>query len=370
VTPVGASVVALLPPALLLLATGYALAVAVRRPARRGSGISQVNRADHEVTGGAVPEDGKRASGRWAGRGRALRVALLSLAVPLALAGACCGLLAATSLGRTEVYEIPAGYRGWLVVRYEDRACAPFRTAGTRRYIRFDAAGRACTSEQNSRRWRRVEFVYVSPDGGRVAIPTAPAGFTAGAAARSTPPPGVHADLFGGSGDGKESTAFVAAAPEDLPLLQYTNPIAEADTRAKAIQVAGEAARARGVSDPKVEGVELGTLGQQRGAMSPEWNAALGAFIDERPERSTGYYRIDADTPTWLVRVSSLPSATPADEASSGQTVLLVLVDARTGRQIGSVDRRTVPVVTPTRWLPAGSHREVTSPAYMTQGWS
>ena len=46
--------------------------------------------------------------------------------------------------------EIPAGYRGYLVVQFEDASCPPLERRGDYEVIRFGDDGRACTSNRYS----------------------------------------------------------------------------------------------------------------------------------------------------------------------------------------------------------------------------
>jgi hypothetical protein len=85
-------------------------------------------------------------------------------------------------------WEIPAGYRGWVVVMYEDLACQALRRDGIYdQVIRVDANGCGCTSSSEARGWRVHHYDYVAADGSRVRIPhfgsdddvTASPGYTA-----------------------------------------------------------------------------------------------------------------------------------------------------------------------------------------------
>jgi len=86
-------------------------------------------------------------------------VACLLLAVPTGF------------VSRPERWDLPADYRGWVVLRYEDPSCPPLRADGLNRVIPFDAAGRACTSGRMARGWIYTEHQYVAPGGARTAVP-------------------------------------------------------------------------------------------------------------------------------------------------------------------------------------------------------
>lgn len=59
-------------------------------------------------------------------------------------------IVAATAIvtmsGRPILYEIPADYRGWLVIEYANRACAPLPSRGIMQVAAFPASGHLCTS--------------------------------------------------------------------------------------------------------------------------------------------------------------------------------------------------------------------------------
>jgi hypothetical protein len=74
-------------------------------------------------------------------------------------------------IGRPLRWELPFGYRGWAVLFYDQPRCAPLERSGLYLVIRFDAIGRACTSESQLGGWRYNRFEYVLPDGGRVHLP-------------------------------------------------------------------------------------------------------------------------------------------------------------------------------------------------------
>ena len=71
-------------------------------------------------------------------------------------------------VGRPLRWELPARYRGWAVLDYEQRQCPPLVRSGLYVVIRFDANGRACTSDSQLRGWRYHRYEYVRSDGSRV----------------------------------------------------------------------------------------------------------------------------------------------------------------------------------------------------------
>lgn len=77
-------------------------------------------------------------------------------------------------VGRPVRYELRPGYRGWVVVRYEDPACPPTRTQGIYLVIAVSASGRGCTPRSSSKGWVYYRAEYVRPDGTRAKAPLQP----------------------------------------------------------------------------------------------------------------------------------------------------------------------------------------------------
>jgi hypothetical protein len=68
-------------------------------------------------------------------------------------------------------YLIPAGFRGWVLVEYENPACPPLRTEGLWLAVPVRPTGYGCTSSPSQFRAEHfVAYDYVSPDGRRVPI--------------------------------------------------------------------------------------------------------------------------------------------------------------------------------------------------------
>jgi hypothetical protein len=63
--------------------------------------------------------------------------------------------------------ELPAGYRGYLVVQFSDPSCPPLERRGEYEVIRFGEDGRACTSAryEDQEGVARDRMFYVYPDG-------------------------------------------------------------------------------------------------------------------------------------------------------------------------------------------------------------
>ena len=64
-------------------------------------------------------------------------------------------------------YEIPSGFKGWFVVKFEEQACPPLRSQGLFLVVSVPASGKVCTSTPNPDGWVYYKFEYVSPDGRR-----------------------------------------------------------------------------------------------------------------------------------------------------------------------------------------------------------
>jgi hypothetical protein len=91
-------------------------------------------------------------------------IVLTGIAVLLAIAAL------AGALGRPLRWELPPGYRGWVVVRFDDPACPPLRGSGIYLVVPVTAAGRGCTSSPVPAGWRYYRYEYVGPDGTRTVI--------------------------------------------------------------------------------------------------------------------------------------------------------------------------------------------------------
>lgn len=74
-------------------------------------------------------------------------------------------LLLAQGIGRPIRWEIPEGYRGWVLVRLSEPSCAPMRADGIFEVITVDVSGMACTSSDLPRGWRYVRYESVGPSG-------------------------------------------------------------------------------------------------------------------------------------------------------------------------------------------------------------
>ena len=77
----------------------------------------------------------------------------------------------AGGVGRPVLWDIPAGYRGWVKVEFENAACPPLGSAGVFTVVAAQPSGRGCTSEPYPGGWRFYRFEYVEANGTRTEIP-------------------------------------------------------------------------------------------------------------------------------------------------------------------------------------------------------
>jgi hypothetical protein len=109
---------------------------------------------------------------------RARRVPGLVLALPTCLGSfilsvfALVALMAVSGdLDRPQLWEIPQGYRGWVVVEYDNLAYPPLPSAGLDQVIQVPPDGRVCTSTPMPTGWVFTRYQYVYSDGRREEVP-------------------------------------------------------------------------------------------------------------------------------------------------------------------------------------------------------
>jgi len=98
-----------------------------------------------------------------------IAVAVVAVVILLALAGGVAAFLS-QGVGRPIRWELPNGYRGWLVVEYEVPRCPALPTSGMYLVIKASAEGRACTSSPAPTGWRYHKYEHVGPDGARTTV--------------------------------------------------------------------------------------------------------------------------------------------------------------------------------------------------------
>ena len=81
-----------------------------------------------------------------------------------------------SSLGRPMRYELPPGFQGWVVVKYEDRACPPLPTVGMYLVVTVPPDGRVCTSSSKPEGWVYLNIGRLDASGVRTRLPLHPNG--------------------------------------------------------------------------------------------------------------------------------------------------------------------------------------------------
>jgi hypothetical protein len=77
-----------------------------------------------------------------------------------------CGVIF-RQIGRPMLYEIPIGYKGWVVIQYENASCPSLPVRGIRLVVSVPGSGRVCTSTTAPQGYSHVRFEYLSPGGSR-----------------------------------------------------------------------------------------------------------------------------------------------------------------------------------------------------------
>jgi uncharacterized protein DUF6843 len=101
-----------------------------------------------------------------------LLVPLLGIGVALTTLEFKNGQFLVAGFGRPIRVELPPGYRGWVVIEYDNPKCPPFRVQGLVLVIDVSASGRGCTSSPIPRGWRSYRYDYVHADGTRTQLRT------------------------------------------------------------------------------------------------------------------------------------------------------------------------------------------------------
>lgn len=73
--------------------------------------------------------------------------------------------------GRPMRYQFPPGFKGWIVLKYEDPSCPQLLRQGVFYVVNVPASGRVCTSTSHDHRWIYYQFEYAYPDGRRESLP-------------------------------------------------------------------------------------------------------------------------------------------------------------------------------------------------------
>lgn len=131
----------------------------------------------------------------------------------LALIGVC-GLLflfIPGGIGLPIKWELPDGYKGWVVFRSGDPSCKPYARQGIWLVVHVANDGSACVSNPRDPKWRFEYFVYVHPDGSTTRVDDVRGGHAHYGPADEI----VDADFIG-------SDAEIRQSP--LPLYRYRPP--------------------------------------------------------------------------------------------------------------------------------------------------
>lgn len=88
-------------------------------------------------------------------------------------------LVLALDIGLPYRYEIPAGYKGWIVMQFDNPTCSPLERDVLFYVIRIGKKGGMCTSDHRNPKFRYQKFEYVDARGNRTATQS-PWGTTAG----------------------------------------------------------------------------------------------------------------------------------------------------------------------------------------------
>lgn len=103
---------------------------------------------------------------RWLVRG----VAVLGLSLMVGLVIVAVAILG-RGVGWPVRWELPPGYRGWVVVRYEDPSCPELGRDGIYWVVVIPPTGHACTASASTGRvWRYYRYEYVHAKGMRTAL--------------------------------------------------------------------------------------------------------------------------------------------------------------------------------------------------------
>jgi len=73
-------------------------------------------------------------------------------------------------LGLPMKWEIPPGYKGWVILRSGDPSCRPYERRGFWLVVQVANDGKACTSDPRDTKWRFQYYVYVHPDGSTTGV--------------------------------------------------------------------------------------------------------------------------------------------------------------------------------------------------------
>src|SRR5579864_4078528 len=94
-----------------------------------------------------------------------LRICLLIIGAYLIL------IIIHDGISRPIQVELPQGYRGWVVVKYEDPSCPHLGRRGLFLMISISSSGQGCTSDSASKAWQYVRYLSRDAQGRVTKIP-------------------------------------------------------------------------------------------------------------------------------------------------------------------------------------------------------
>ncbi|HEV8653925.1 MAG TPA: hypothetical protein VGR85_00230 [Candidatus Limnocylindria bacterium] len=104
-------------------------------------------------------------------RRRLLAFLCAALVTPLPLLAMQLVLVATDTVGPDRRYEIPAAYRGWVIIQEATPECPPLGTDDGTLVFSIDQRGCGCTSGTGPNGWSHWTYVAVAADGGRTMLP-------------------------------------------------------------------------------------------------------------------------------------------------------------------------------------------------------
>ena len=103
----------------------------------------------------------------------------LTLWAGMACAAIAVLLVLGLDIGLPYRYEIPAEYKGWIVMQFDNPTCAPLERDGLFWVIRVGDKGGMCTSDHRDPKFRYQKYEYIDAGGNRTATQS-PWGTTTG----------------------------------------------------------------------------------------------------------------------------------------------------------------------------------------------
>jgi hypothetical protein len=102
---------------------------------------------------------------------RMLALVCAGLVTPIPLIALQLVLVATDTVAPDRRYEIPATYRGWVIIQEETPECPPLGRDDGKLVFSIDVRGCGCISDAQPTGWSQWSYVAVAPDGGRSVLP-------------------------------------------------------------------------------------------------------------------------------------------------------------------------------------------------------